>query len=135
MDSDSDKKREAFELLDEIGDLKHEDIEKYFKEDVFVLVGILLSELTEDEVLPAPITPSIFVNLIRKLHKIKKLWGRRLGDSLIASADKADIGDSEAAITLLNEFISNCPSRFFKEYAQNEINYYKKKKEERSKGA
>jgi hypothetical protein len=122
-----EKKRQAIQLLDNLGDLSYEELKEYFREDALELVRIMLLELTDSECLPDPMTPDIFAELIRKLRNTKRMWGRRLGDALILSADKAESGDLETAIIVLEEFMKICPSRYFKGHAQNQIEYYTKR--------
>jgi hypothetical protein len=120
-------KRQAFQLLDKLGDLSYGEQKEYLREDVLELVRIMLLEPTDSECLPDPMTPDIFAEVIRKLHNTKRMWGRRLGDALILSGDKADSGDLETAIIVLDEFMKIYPSRYFKGHAQNQIEYYTKR--------
>ena len=125
MTFDPDKKRQAFQFLDNTDDLDDKKIEQCFNEHTLSLVGILLSELTEEEGLPDQLTQAKFTKLIRELRAIKRMWGRKLGDAIILSGDKADTGDYETAISILSEFIKDCSSLYFRGHAQNQLLYYK----------
>jgi hypothetical protein len=130
MDYDIAMKRQPLELLDEIGELDQKEIEKHYKGDALVLARMLLWELTDGEGCSDPITPTIFAELMQRLRKVKRMWGRKLGDAIILSADRVQSGNFESAIIGLKEFIRSCPSRYFKEHAQNQIDYYKRKRED-----
>jgi hypothetical protein len=130
MTVDLQEKTQAFQFLDNTGALSDKEIEECFNEDVLPLVRILVSEFTEGRDLTDQLTQSEFVRLMRELRRTKRMWGRRLGDAIILSGDKADTGDYASAIVILQEFIKDCPSRYFREHAQNRMRYYKETQEQ-----
>lgn len=127
MNYDIDERNRAFHLLDKLGNLEQYEIEKYFSDDILKPISVLLNELSDDKSLPGSLSQADFSELILELRKIKRVWGRKLGDAIILAANKAESEDIDGAINVLEDFIKNCTSPFHRRHAQNQIEYYIKK--------
>ena len=128
MNEKTDKTREAFHLLDRLGSLERHEIEKHFSSDNFNSISTLIDELSDEKNLLALASPANFSKLILELREIKRFWGRKLGDAIIAADEKAASKDIDGAISILEHFIKNCTSPFHRKHAQNQIQYYTKNK-------
>ena len=120
-----DKKREAFDLIDKVGDLSQDVVEEYYSALNVEYVNILYKELTGN--ICGDIKNSKeFSESVIQLRKIKRFWGRRLGEVFIAAGKLFDEGHVEDAIEILNKFLNECDSPFHVEHVKNQIFCYEK---------
>lgn len=117
-----------FHILTDIGKLDEKKLQGYFLDKEMVdVIRTAFSELTTGKHFPDDISPPDFSTLIYELHETIKIWGRKLGDTIISSGELAEKGDFEAAVRILEELKVKCPAPYFRQQADNQIAFYKEK--------
>jgi hypothetical protein len=67
------------------------------------------------------ITPKTFPRLARELRESLRLGSRALGDAIIRSRERQDVGDVSGAKAVFEAFLSECTWPFYRELAQSEL--------------
>jgi hypothetical protein len=126
MERTEEERKRLFGLLDELAELDQEDLKTRFNAENLKAFRMLFEELL-DESFPKAVSPLKFADLTYRLRETKRTWSRKLGRAIIAAADSIEKDDLESAIDILEKFKRECPSPFYRENAQRQIEYYKKK--------
>jgi len=74
------------------------------------------------------LTYKTLTDLVSELRRLKKIWSRKLGDTIILAAKQVDNGDTNGALDTLSYFVRECPSSFYRDIALTQIHNYKNKK-------
>lgn len=120
------EKAELFDLLDDLAQKDKDNLKAYHSKVNINKLKKLAIELSDQMSIPDEITEAEFADRVYELRQIKQKWSRILGDTLITAAENENHGDLNSAISILNEFIEDCPSLFYRGIAGTQINNYKK---------
>jgi len=100
-----------FHLIPELAELDRVDLEECFSDRELVATVLnSVAEIDENMECPKDISQDDFPDLVYRLYETKHYWGCRLTGVL---------RDKETVVDVLNEFIRNCPSPWYRKHAQN----------------
>jgi isopropylmalate/homocitrate/citramalate synthase len=120
------EKTELFDLLDNLAQQDKESIKAYHSKKNIDALKKLAIELNDQMSISDEITASVFADRVYELRQIKQTWSHKLGDTLIMASENKNRGDLDSAISILENFVKDCPSLFYRDIAITQISNYKK---------
>jgi hypothetical protein len=117
MSINSRKPKGLPELLDYLGELPEEELLAHFTSENIEALRLLADIFKEGMELERVLSEKRFVTSVRELHETKRIWSRRLEETLENAAREYDLGNCIQALWILNGFIRFCPSPHFRELA------------------
>lgn len=120
------EKNEAdlFDFLDKLAELDKEALQKHHSAKNVAILRKLANGLNDKMVVPDDVTASVFADLIYQLRKIKRTWSRKLGDIIIMASENKAQGDLNGAVLILEKFVKECSSSFYRNIAITQIHNY-----------
>jgi hypothetical protein len=111
---------ELDELIDRwhaMADLDRHAVEEEFGPEAVALLQAVVRYALGEEDIPYPLDASEFARHVTGLRESERAWSRRLGEAIVQSAEIAEAGNKEEAVSLLDQFISRCPWQTYREMA------------------
>lgn len=117
---DSEHRRAIFGKLDELSQLSETELAGKFSNDNLSLVRDLMGELVRriDDWGDLH-RPDEFAKAIHHLREIKRTWSRNLGQLILESEETYRAGKTTEAMEMIDKFLDQCPSSFYREVAEN----------------
>ena len=111
---DFDNLREWMNLPEDQLELLYSETTKLELEEICRLLG-------DEAYVNKEITVDNFVEIIFKMGTLLKEGSRNLGDAIIQASEYTDEGFPEKAKLVYMDFIKSCPSKFYKQIAENRL--------------
>ncbi len=125
MNINNNIRSELFELLNEISQSHPNEMLNYYNYETVKKMKIVENELFGDCEFLELNTIDDFVKWINKLRNAKRSFSRNLSNVIIKADYLNSSGLCSDAISVLEDFICNCPSPFYSSCAQNELSKYR----------
>lgn len=117
--------KKLFDLLDKLAQQDKENVKEYHSKDNVDALKKLAILLNDQMSISDDMTSSAFADCVYELRQIKQTWSRKLGTALIMASENRKNGDLDSAISILENFIKDCPSLFYRDVASIQIDNYK----------
>ncbi len=112
---------DKFDSLREWFSLDEEDIKSQFDSDAKKVVSELLKDLAEPGLQKVAVDVNNFPDLVTELHSLMVVGSRQFGEALLSAEELAGRGDAQKAISVLECFIDDNPSDFYRKMALSQI--------------
>lgn len=111
----------CFDSLNEVARLSDNELEAYYSANSVEWMNEVIEFLADTRSQNFAISQSSFVGLVREMHRSYLVGSKALGEAIIAAGELEDRSRIREAIAIYVRFIDMCPSKFFREIAQNRL--------------
>lgn len=108
---------DAFDKLHSLADLQYEDRKKHYTQENVSYLCVLAADLLPDQSIPEIDDSEAFSRFVQHLDEEEAFWSRRIGKALLEASECKGRGDIVEAVSILDEFITSCPSTSYREIA------------------
>jgi hypothetical protein len=121
----SDRTHNIFELLDHLGELEPDELLEHFTEDNVSILKAAATMLKEGAELERYLSEKRFIEVVRELGELKKIWSAKLDQTLANASDAFNKDEKVRAIWILEGFTRFCPSPYYRDVAERVLEEYR----------